>query len=82
MQQTNSLKFLKLQGNKIWQLKYTGIIADKIKAAIPELFLDERGMLRASTGKSSQADVWSTGLAVYLKILEGDNNGEGLPVPG
>ena len=29
-------------------------------------------MLRASTGKSNQADVWSTGLAVFLNILEGD----------
>ena len=48
-------------------------IAGKIKAAIPELFQDKRGMLHSSTGKSSQADVWSTGLAVYLKILEGDS---------
>ena len=29
-------------------------------------------MLHASTGKSKQADVWSTGLAVYLNILEGE----------
>jgi hypothetical protein len=48
-------------------------IAGMIKAAIPELFQDKRGMLHSSTGKSSQADVWSTGLAVYLDILQGDN---------
>ena len=45
------------------------IIAEKIRTAIPEIFLDQRGMLVASTGKSKQADVWSTTLAVYLNIL-------------
>ena len=30
-------------------------------------------MLRASTGKSSQPDVWSTALAVWLNVLEGDD---------
>jgi len=49
------------------------VIAGKIKSAIPELFQDKRGMLHSSTGKSSQADVWSTGLAVYLDILQGDS---------
>jgi hypothetical protein len=58
-------------GNPTLAEKYR-IIANKIKTAIPDLFLDERGMLRASTGKSKQADVWSTGLAVYLNILEGE----------
>jgi len=48
-------------------------IAAKLKNAIPELFLDNRGMLKSSNGKSSQADVWSTALAVYLNILEGSN---------
>lgn len=51
--------------------EYYRSIAKKIKRAIPELFLDQRGMLLASTGKSDQADVWATGLAVYLKILDG-----------
>lgn len=46
-------------------------IATIIKKALPALFADERGMLRASTGKSKQADVWSTALAVYLNLLEG-----------
>ncbi|WP_157941210.1 MULTISPECIES: glucosidase family protein [Arenibacter] len=44
-------------------------IADKIKVAIPTLFMDERGMLRASNGKGGQADVWSTALAIYYDIL-------------
>jgi hypothetical protein len=62
----------KVRGDSAMAVKYR-LIARKIKYTIPELFLDERGMLRASTSKSKQADVWSTGLAVYLKILEGDN---------
>jgi len=57
-------------GNKL-KSEYYKSIAEKIKSAIPELFLDPRGMLLASTGKSNQADVWGTGLAVYLNILEG-----------
>ena len=59
-------------GNKELAVKYSGI-AVKIKAAIPELFLDPRGMLRASTGKSCQADVWATALAVWLNVFEDDN---------
>jgi len=46
-------------------------IAIRIKKEIPERFLDERGMLLASTGKSKQADVWSTALAVYFGVLSG-----------
>ncbi len=65
-------EIFEITGEKTLAGKYSAI-AEKIKAAIPELFLDHRGMLRASTGKSSQADVWSTGLAVYLNILEGEN---------
>jgi hypothetical protein len=48
-------------------------IASKIKETLPGLFMDERGMLLASTGKSKQADVWSTALAAYLGLLEGEN---------
>lgn len=48
--------------------KYKGI-AHKIKEAIPLVFMDDRGMLRASNGKGSQADVWSTSLAMYLNIF-------------
>ena len=47
-------------------------IAAEIKKEIPLTFADGRGMLLASTGKSKQADVWSTVLAVYYGILEGD----------
>ncbi len=47
-------------------------IAEKIKKALPDLFLDNRGMLLASTGKSRQADVWATALAVYYNIFNED----------
>jgi hypothetical protein len=47
-------------------------IAIQLKVEIPKIFSDNRGMLVASTGKSSQSDVWSTALAVYLGVLEGD----------
>ncbi len=49
-------------------------IAEAIKSAIPDLFMDERGMLRASTGKSSQGDVWATALAVYLHALDAEHS--------
>jgi hypothetical protein len=48
-------------------------VAQRLKEEIPMVFSDDRGMLLAATGKSGQADVWSTALAVYLQILEGDN---------
>ncbi len=48
-------------------------LANRLKNKIPETFSDHRGMLLASTGKSSQPDVWSTALAVYYGILEGEN---------
>ncbi len=47
--------------------------AEKLKELIPLVFSDSRGMLNASTGRSSQADVWSTALAVYLGLLEEEN---------
>jgi len=56
-------KIFEMTGDKNMSNHYRAI-AGKIKAAIPELFQDKRGMLHSSTGKSSQADVWSTGLAV------------------
>lgn len=46
-------------------------IAKRLKNEIPIVFSDSRGMLLASTGKSKQADVWSTALAVYFGVLEG-----------
>src|SRR5665647_788037 len=48
-------------------------IASRLKKEIPMVFSDIRGMLLASTGKSKQPDVWSTALAVYYGILEGDS---------
>jgi hypothetical protein len=48
-------------------------IATAIQKALPALFADKRGMLRASTGKSQEADVWATALAVYLNVLEGND---------
>jgi hypothetical protein len=46
-------------------------IAVRLKKEIPTTFPDGRGMLVASTGKSRQADVWSTVLAIEFGILEG-----------
>ena len=59
-----------LLGNKKKAEAYRSI-AKKIKTAIPRIFVDEGGMLRASTGKSNQQDVWSTALAVYFGVLDG-----------
>jgi hypothetical protein len=58
--------------NKEKAEKYTAIAA-QIKKAVPETFLNADGMLRASTGLSRQADVWSTAFAVYSGILEGED---------
>jgi hypothetical protein len=48
-------------------------IAIRLKDEIPRVFSDKRGMLLASDVKSGQPDVWSTALAVYFGVLEGDN---------
>jgi hypothetical protein len=68
VQLAEMLQMLKSDDSKKYQQ-----IASTIKGALPKVFMDDRGMLRASTGKSKQADVWSTALAVYLGILEGEN---------
>ncbi len=52
--------------------KFYQSVASKLKQQIPSVFADSRGMLLASTGKGKQADVWSTSLAVYLGVMEGD----------
>jgi len=49
------------------------LLATRLKKEIPIVFSEARGMLVASTGKSKQPDVWSTALAVYFGILEGDS---------
>jgi hypothetical protein len=48
-------------------------ISSRIKKEISLTFSDKRGLLKASTGKSSQPDVWSTALAVWMNILEGED---------
>lgn len=50
-----------------------GEIAGKIKGNLVSIFADDRGMLRASTGKSRQADVWATAFAVYIGALDRPN---------
>jgi len=45
--------------------------AKGLKPAIRSTFMDEQGMLRASTGISRQPDVWATALAVHENVLEG-----------
>ncbi|MCU0385209.1 MAG: hypothetical protein MUE38_04215 [Flavihumibacter sp.] len=47
-------------------------MAEKIKTYLPGIFSDKRGMLLASTGRSAQADVWATALAVQFGLLKGD----------
>jgi len=47
-------------------------IARCLKEAIPSVFRNEDGMLKASNGKGGQPDVWGTSLAVYLGVLEGE----------
>jgi len=47
--------------------------AKRLKSEIQSVFSDQRGMLLASTGKSKQADVWSTALAIYFELLEGEH---------
>lgn len=65
-------ELFQLLGEKETAERYSSI-AKNIKKAIPEIFTDQRGMLRASTGKSSQPDIWSTALAIEYEILKGEN---------
>ena len=51
--------------------------AKSIKAAIPQVFMDYSGILRASTGKSAQGDVWATALAVYLEAINEEHQKKG-----
>ncbi len=62
-------ELFELLGNTSKASEYKNI-ANTIKAAIPQLFMDKNSMLQASTGKSNQPDVWSTALAIYYHILE------------
>ncbi len=47
-------------------------IAASIQKNLPDILLNDQGMLLASTGKCSQPDVWSTALAIYYGILQGE----------
>jgi len=51
---------------------YAAIAAD-IKQNLSKTFLNGNGMLRASTGQSAQSDVWSTALAIYLGLLQDED---------
>ena len=44
--------------------------AQALAQAIPATFTAEKGLLRASTGKSAQPDVWGTAFAVYIGALD------------
>jgi len=59
-------------GNKSKALRYQQE-ANLLKMSILSTFTDARGMLRASTGSSGQADVWATSLAINLGILTGQS---------
>lgn len=47
-------------------------IAASIQSSLGEVFMDDAGFLLASTQKGKQRDVWSTALAVYLGVLQGE----------
>jgi hypothetical protein len=59
-----------LAGNYGTSQKYRAI-AKQIKSSLVPVFGDSRGLLRASTGKSSQPDVWATAFAIYIGALDG-----------
>ena len=59
-------------GNKSKALRYQQE-ANILKISIKGTFIDARGMLRASTGISAQADVWATSLAIHLGVLSGQS---------
>lgn len=57
-----------LLGNKEKVKQYEQIAAS-IKRSIGATFASEGGLLRASTGKSCQPDVWGSAFAVYVNAL-------------
>ena len=64
-------ELLELVGEKEKAQKYRKI-GESIKADVPKIFMGEKGMLKASTGMGALYDVWSTAVAVYFNVLEGD----------
>jgi len=67
------IKELLLQAGDVALAGKYGRIAERIRSNLVPVFADERGMLRASTGKSSQPDVWATAFAVFIGALDGDD---------
>ena len=63
----------RLNGNLQNAGKYREI-AKKIRENLVPVFADERGMLRASTGKSRQPDVWATAFGVYIGAIDGPDS--------
>lgn len=61
-----------LRGNSV-EYHRMKLSARNLKKQIVRVFQDSRGMLKASTSKSAQADVWSTVWAVYLGVLVGED---------
>lgn len=58
------------KGNRV-EFRQMQSRAGYVKQQIIRVFLNSTGMLKASTGKSAQSDVWSTAWAVYLGVLHG-----------
>jgi hypothetical protein len=54
--------------------------ARRIQRAVPEVFGDGSGWLKASTGLSGQPDVWGTAFAVYTGLLHGESRQAALRV--
>ena len=49
--------------------RHYGVLEARIREAIPAAFLTPQGLLKASTGKSSQTDVWGSAFAVYENLI-------------
>ena len=67
------LAYLFKQLNDLSKSEQYKNISESLKKNIIDLFYDQRGMLKASTGIGQQPDVWSSAFAVYLGIIEGEN---------
>lgn len=59
----------KLVGNSGKHEEYSRL-ATRISKRIPEVFSHEYGLLKASTEKSAQPDVWGSALAVYYDLVD------------
>ena len=58
-----------LIGNEAKVSEYNSI-AERIRSSIPATFSSKGDLLRASTAKSCQPDVWGSAFAVYVGALE------------